>query len=91
MDLVWLRARRIIISIIVIGTELELDVTLRQLAQGKLLSHLILRCWQRTQARMRGGLFGTLAGVGVLAGAAGIEDVVEAAFAEESVDAESGG
>lgn len=33
-------------------------LTLIQLAQGKTLSHLIFRCWQRTQARMRWGLLG---------------------------------
>lgn len=49
--------------------------TLRQLAQGKCLSHLILRCWQRTQARMRGGLLGTL-DPGVVAGAVGVAAVV---------------
>lgn len=70
-------------------------VTLRQLAQGKLLSHLILRCWQSTQARMRGGLFGTLAGVcaavGAAVGAGPVEDVVEGALAGEPVDTKSGG
>lgn len=35
--------------------------TLTQLEQGKFRSHLILRCWQSTQARMRGGFCGTLA------------------------------
>lgn len=29
--------------------------TFMQLAHGKFLSHLILRCWQSTQARMRVG------------------------------------
>lgn len=35
------------------------SLTLIQLAHGKFLSHLILRVWHRTQARMRGGLLGT--------------------------------
>lgn len=39
--------------------------TFTQLAQGKFLSHLILRCWQSTHARMRGGFCGTLAVVPV--------------------------
>lgn len=41
------------------------DLTFTQLAQGKFLSHLILRCWQSTHARMRGGFCGTLAVVPV--------------------------
>lgn len=57
------------------GTEGGPGLTLTQLEHGEFLSHLILRCWQSTQARMRGA-FATAAPGALALDTADIADFV---------------
>lgn len=59
----WLGRRRFLAGAGVLGTQVTFAFI--QLEQGELRSHLILRCWQRTQARI----------LDCLCGAAGDTDV----------------